>query len=259
MVSQLLTSVVLAGSVRPSAQLRDTTFQYPLQLLDLGITASSTGGVLLLASPSLGSKQGNDSTVYAFLSFHPDTLLEWINHASAALRQAPSTSGGDQIQWSRELQTISDSGHFAVGRSVKDGKLQDARWLALADRAHGWTLKLSGTEADSLLNLLFVAGARAGVTDSLTRSLPADSVDTPVQATYQPKPSFRAFGRAFARYAVETDGSVDPTSVVILLASDPVLVTEARNVILRSRFKPAIRRGQPVRQLVVQSIQWRVR
>jgi hypothetical protein len=252
--------LLFLGSIPLHAEVRDTTFQFPLPLLDIGIRAGTNDGVILVAAPSLRSKQGADSTVAVFLTFHPDSLVSWLNHAVAVLRQTAVTAPTEQIQWSRDLRSVRGSGHFALGRTVKQGKLRGERWLAIADSLRGWTLKLSGKEADSLLALLFAAGTQAGLGESKDSPLPVDSVDVPVQIRHQPIPGNRGvIGRVLTQYVVDIDGRVDPATVVILLASSPILVDLARETLLGSRFTPAFRGGRPVRQLVQQAMLWRPR
>jgi hypothetical protein len=164
---------------------------------------------------------------------------------------------GERIQWSRELRAPRDSGHLALGRTVKQGKLQKACWLAIADKKYGWSVEISSREADSLLALLFAAGTQSRLTDSVAPST-HDSVEVPVRIRSQPNPGFRAgvYGRVFARYVVDTAGQVEPGSLVIVLASDPMLAELARKVLRGSRFYPALSRGRPVRQLVEQAMIW---
>ena len=66
-------------------------------------------------------------------------------------------------------------------------------------------------------------------------------------------------GRVVAQYVVGPDGRAEPGSIVFLLASSDDHMKEARAVLLRSRYRPAIRRGEPVRQLVQQNLVWRHR
>jgi hypothetical protein len=138
--------------------------------------------------------------------------------------------------------------------------LRDARWLSLGDSTRRWRLELSGQQADSLLHLLAAVATVSGPPDTVTAGFCADSVDTPVVAISQPKPRFaKVFGRVLAHYVVDTAGRADPESIVFLLSSSPVLEQEARTVLLKSRYQPAIRRGRPVRQVVQQVLVWRYR
>ncbi|HEV8613302.1 MAG TPA: energy transducer TonB, partial [Gemmatimonadales bacterium] len=191
------------------------------------------------------------------LQLHPDSLVEWLNHAAAVLHTPAIVQAGERIQWSRELRAPRDSGHLALGRTVKQGKLQKACWLAIADKKYGWSVEISSREADSLLALLFAAGTQSRLTDSVAPST-HDSVEVPVRIRSQPNPGFRAgvYGRVFARYVVDTAGQVEPGSLVIVLASDPMLAELARKVLRGSRFYPALSRGRPVRQLVEQAMIW---
>jgi hypothetical protein len=242
---------------RLPAQADSKVYQFQVRLLDIGIEASPRYGVRLLAAPSISSKQGADSTVFVWIGLHPDSLVEWLNHAAAVLHTPAIVQAGERIQWSRELRAPRDSGHLALGRTVKQGKLQKAYWLAIADKKYGWSVEISSREADSLLALLFVAGTQSRLTDSVGAPFPSDSVELPVRIRSQPnRLRVGVYGRVFARYVVDTAGQVEPGSLVIVLASDPMLAELAREVLRRSRFYPALSRSRPVRQLVEQAMIW---
>jgi hypothetical protein len=248
-------SAPLAGQKLPSR-----TFQYPLRLVDLAIESSTGFGVGFYAAPSVQSKQGADSLRFMALNFHPDTLLDWLDQAGAVLRRPAVVEREKRIQWTRLLRATRGEGFLSIGREVKNGKLLGSRWLAVRNKDLSWSLELSGSEADSLLQLLMVAGMQAGVADSALGLDRTDSVDTPVRVQHQPIPRYRGLvGRAFARFVVGVDGKVEPGTLIFLLASSPELAEEARWVLLESRFHPAMIRGRPVRQLVQQVIAWKPR
>jgi hypothetical protein len=254
-------ALLLAGRAALAAQEPSAhIFQYPLRLVDLAIESSPSFGVGFYSAPSIQSKQGKDSVRFVGLSFHPDTLLDWLDQAGAVLRQPAVVEREKRIQWTRALRALRDEGSLSIGREVKGGKLLGSRWLAVRDKKLGWSLELSGAEADSLLNLFLVAAMNARVADSAVVHRGTDSVDVPVSVEYQPMPRYRGIiGRAVTRYVVGADGRAEPGTLTILLASSPALAEEARWVLLGSRFHPATIRGQPVRQLVQQVIVWRRR
>jgi TonB family protein len=109
-------------------------------------------------------------------------------------------------------------------------------------------------------NLGFVAGDSAGAV------LPATEVDDPVAVIRQPPPRYPAIlaqagvrGTVRLSYVVDTTGRVEPGSVSTIASSHPAFDEAAREAVLESRFKSAILRGRPVRQLVTQTISFHLR
>jgi hypothetical protein len=224
----------------------------------MGIQARSRGGVFIGAAPSVHSVQGYASTGFVSLQLHPDTLLSWAGHAAVVLNRPLVAEPDERIQWTRELRDMRSRGSLILGRTVKGGRLRGDRWLSVGDTTHRWRVKLPEREADSLLRILYAMASVAGIPDTTPRAFPDDSVDTPVEAVNQPRPEFAGLvGRVIAQYTVGADGRVEPESIVLLLASHPKLEREARAVLLASRFRPAMKQGQPVRQLVQQTLVWR--
>jgi hypothetical protein len=252
----IVIAAMLGSPVR--AQIRDTVVQFPLRLLDMGIQARSRHGVFIGAAPSVQSVQGYASTGFVSLQLHPDTVLSWAGHAEVVLKRPLVTEPEERIQWTRELRDFQSDGSLILGRTVRDGRLRGDRWLSVGDSTHRWRVKVSEEEADSLLRILFAVASVADVPDTIPRAFPDDSVDTPVEAVNQPRPEFAGMvGRVIAQYTVGADGRVEPESIVLLLASHPKLEREARAVLLASRFRPAMKQGQPIRQLVHQTLVWR--
>lgn len=241
------------------AQLVDTVVYFPLPLMDLGIRATVREGVWIAGGPSLRSYQGADSSMYVLLQVHPDTLFSWAGHASVVLNRPLLTAEDERIQWTRELRAFRSPGSLRLGRTVKKGRLKGDRWLSLGDSTHRWHVDLSGHEADSLLRLLVAVSAASGPIDTVAPpAFDEDSVDTPVTQVRIPKPAFKGVGRVLAQYVVGPDGRVEPGSIVFLLATSPDHAKEARAILLKAAYTPAIKSGEPVRQLVQQAISWRV-
>ena len=144
-----------------SAQEPRTNHRLSLRLMDLSFAADSISGLLVEMRPSARSKQSQEALVS--LRFHPDTVLEWINHAAVALRILAPNAPADGIQWSRALLPRDGKGAIAVGRERRKGKLQKEHWLAVADSTTGWRAEMDGADADSLLNLLLLAGSQSRV------------------------------------------------------------------------------------------------
>jgi hypothetical protein len=191
-----------------------------------------------------------------WLRLQPDSALEWINSAVAAIRTPIPGDQSEGIQWSRTLRPLRDSGAVALGRSRKKGKLERTHWLAIADSASGWRFELSSTEADSLLRLLLIGGSQSRIDTSSTAPFDESRVDRAARIADQPAPKRRQPGQAAVQYVVGTDGKVEPESFQVLLASDPALIAETRALVMASRFEAAERQGARVRQVLRQVIQW---
>jgi len=237
------------------AQRPGPIFQLPLELADLGVAADTISGVAVIMQPSVTSKQKKDG--YVWLRFLPDSALEWINSAVAAIRTPVTAAQSEGIQWSRTLVPMNGRGAMALGRSRKQGNLQKTHWLAIADSATGWRFEMTGAQADSLLHLLLSAAAQSRI--DTTDSAPLDEfrTDIPVHVVHQPRlvPRERA-GRVLAQWVVGVDGLMESGSFLAVLTSDPALTDEALEIVRRSRFRPAERGGKPVRQLVEQMFSW---
>jgi protein TonB len=86
-------------------------------------------------------------------------------------------------------------------------------------------------------------------------------LDDPVQAISQPTPRYPPVmqaagiaGKVTIQFIVGTDGKVEPGSIKILSSTNKAFEEPARETIAKSVFRPAKYRGQPVRQLVQQVI-----
>jgi hypothetical protein len=158
-----------------SAQETRTTYRLSLRLMELNFAADTMSGLQVLMRPSSRSQQAKEPNTLVSLRFHPDTVLEWINHAAAAIRMPAPNAPADGIQWSRTLLPREGKGAIAVGRERRKGKLQKGHWLAIADSTAGWRAEMDAADADSLLKLLLLAGSQS-------------RVDTTGPAAWKPSP-----------------------------------------------------------------------
>lgn len=67
-----------------------------------------------------------------------------------------------------------------------------------------------------------------------------------------------AEGVVFALFVVDTTGLVDSTSVRVLSSPHPMFTASVRDALVQMHFKPAIRGGEKVRQLVEQHFRFRI-
>lgn len=93
----------------------------------------------------------------------------------------------------------------------------------------------------------------------------AAQLDDPVQPISQPKPRYPpalqaagVTGHAVVEFIVNTEGKVEPGSVKIISSTHQAFEEPAREAILKSTFRPARYRGQPVRQLVNQRVSFQL-
>lgn len=256
-VCWLLCLVATLPPTSASAQ-QPQVFHLSVQLADLSIATDLVSGVSVIMQPSVTTKQKKESFVW--LRFHPDSALEWINSAVAAIRTPVAGAQSEGIQWSRTLLPLNGRGALALGRSRKKGTLQKTHWLAVADSVTGWRFELTGSQADSLLRVLLSAASQSAVDTTDSAPLDESRTDVPVRVVSQPTlQSQGRYGRVLAQWVVGTDGRMEPGSFVAYLASDPALAAVALDAIQRSRFLPAERAGKPVRQVVVQMFGWYAR
>lgn len=64
----------------------------------------------------------------------------------------------------------------------------------------------------------------------------------------------RVPGNALAQFVVDTNGVVDPSTVKIVSATNPLFADAVQNALPNMRFLPAIVNGRKIRQLVQQPI-----
>jgi TonB family protein len=93
-----------------------------------------------------------------------------------------------------------------------------------------------------------------------------EEVDQPVEPLYLPAPRYppalqqlSVEGRVMVRFVVDTLGVVEPDSWQVVSADHPAFAAAAREALLKARFRPALLRGKPVRQLVQQAVRFAVR
>jgi hypothetical protein len=237
------------------AQEAPASYRIEVELASLLVVPDALTGLSLLMQPRASSR-GQEREGPVWLRLQPDSALEWINSAVAAIRTPLPGDQSEGIQWSRTLRPLRDSGAVALGRSRNKGKLERTHWLAIADSASGWRFELTAQEADSLLRLLLIGGSQSRIDTTGAAPFDESRVDRPARLAHQPGATRRQPGHAAVQYVVGADGRVEPESFRVLLASDPALIAETRALVLASRFDAAERQGARVRQVVRQVIPW---
>lgn len=239
-----------------AAQQSPPGYRLQVELAWLHVVADTVTGLSVIMVPAAGSRQRKEADSPVWLRFHPDSALEWINSAVAAIRTPIPGDQSEGIQWSRTLRPPRDSGAVALGRSRKKGRLERTHWLAIADSVSGWRFELQGNEADSLLRLLLLGGSQSRIDTSDTAPYDESRVDRPARIADQPAARRRQPGQAAVQYVVGADGRVEPESFRVLFVSDPALIAESLTLALAMRFEAAERGGVRVRQVRRQVIQW---
>ena len=216
----------------------------------------TTYGFQLLVEPT-GSAEGavlQSGSSVVWLRFDPEMALAWLTSASGVLRTPVSSGPPEAIQWSPNLRPLDGRGGFLLGRHRKKGVLQKDHWLAIADSAPGWQVKVSAQEADSLLGLFLLVAGQARIDSSTRAAADKEHVNRPAMLRSESKRVRAGSGRIAAQFVVGADGRVEPESIRILLAASPRLEADAAELIAGWRFEPARRGEQAVRQLVQQVI-----
>jgi TonB family protein len=158
------------------------------------------------------------------------------------------------------------------------GQLDVIRWEAIGGALDGGT-QLTGSN-DGLLGRAAASGtARAGARSYALGDLPfgppARLIDTTftvfevdamveryefTAAPVYPSDLAEAGveGQVLATYVVDATGQVDTTTIRIVSSDHPRFTTSVQTALGEMRFRPAKRRGQPVRQLVEQRFRFQV-
>ena len=254
-MSRLLALLAALLAARLSGQQTAVPVHYRLLAVELSILPDTAYGLQLIASPSVGSREKSARLVW--LRLHPDSVLEWLNRAAAALQLPASGGPVNAMQWSPDLRPLDGRGGLLIGRHRKKGVLQKDYGLAAADSAPGWEVEITGSEADSVLRLLLAAAAVSRVDTSNRAAADEGRVDQPAKLLQQERPRSRGAAAVVAlRYVVGLDGRAEPGSLQTLFASAPENESEAARLVLDARFAAALKSGRPVRQLMRQVIVW---
>jgi periplasmic protein TonB len=104
-----------------------------------------------------------------------------------------------------------------------------------------------------------------GAAPTAAEPLTAAAVDDPVEVIEQPVPRYPSAlaqggisGRVELEYVVDTAGRAEAGSLRTLRSTHPAFEAAARASVLATRYRPARVRGRPVRQLVRQSLSFRL-
>ena len=76
-------------------------------------------------------------------------------------------------------------------------------------------------------------------------------VDRPVRLEHHGSAAASAFGRVIAKFVVDTAGRPVVETLKIVMAASPELVAPTRAIVASSRYRPALRHGCRVNQIVM--------
>lgn len=160
---------------------------------------------------------------------------------------------------------------MVLARSMKKVSEDERLQLLVVDSLTGtrWKTFTTTEEVDRLLGTIEEVVARAPalrpVTDS---SLAVDDQGAdfvPAVPLKVPKPSYPwslqkkgQSGRVWTEFVVTADGRVERGSIRVLLADHDEFASAAVKSLEQATFRPASRRGKPIRQRVFQPISFRL-
>jgi TonB family protein len=148
------------------------------------------------------------------------------------------------------------------GGDLEDGKLLTEPDVGLLMRERAYGARKKGGRTGARGQLPFGPPPQF-VPDTVFSVLQVDKMVERYESSAAPiyPPDLVALGMegmVRATYVVDTTGLVDTTTVEIILSSDPRFTESVRTALGQARFRPAIRAGKPVRQLVEQKFRFHI-
>jgi TonB-like protein len=149
-----------------------------------------------------------------------------------------------------------------LGGDLEDGKhllKPDGGWLSLAP-AHGARGRRERSGARGQVPL---GPASRFVPDTAFSVLEVDKMVERYESSAAPiyprdLIALGAEGWVQAIYVVDTTGQVDTTTIRVVYSDDPRFSSSVRTALGQTRFRPAVRAGKTVRQLVEQKFRFRI-
>ena len=220
-------------------QARPAAHRYLLSLSVHG--AALAGAIVLTRYPSALTPSRRPEPAIVFFAPHPGRQVD-----PATSRRMPGQATPAPPAWQADVSApdLSRPTLSASGPTIAD--LLDG--FRLDSRA------ASGCAGSGLLGVPSTSDLRT-----------AASVDDPVALMEQPQLRYPPAlaqagiaGRVELEYVVDTVGRAEPGSLRTLVSTHPAFETAARTAVLGTRYQPARLRGQLVRQLVRQTLSFRL-
>lgn len=255
-VASLLATPPAAAAQEPPAEL----IRVKWEVANLLVYPDSNVGVMVwLATNARAEIDGRRAEREMRLSFHPDTLRDWLvyTHQLLALEGPPIAGDTSPIVTSGVLRG-SDGAAIAVGRRRVKRRLDKMVRLLIAPSARGEPLlvELERPAVESLLDALDAVEPKSryrpeGI-DSLRRTAQIDRaaeptgrgghLDYPDEAAREGRE-----GEVWMQFVIGPDGRVDPSTIRALLSDGADFEKAVRSFLRNARFVPAMVDGQPVK------------
>jgi TonB family protein len=157
---------------------------------------------------------------------------------------------GEIIQWG------------ALGGDLEDGKLLTRPDQGLLMREPAYGARRRGARSGARGKLPF-GPEPAFIPDTVFSVLEVDKIVERYESSAAPVYprdllAIGAEGMVEATYVVDTTGSVDTTTIQVVISDDPRFTESVRTALGQMRFRPAKRAGMTVRQLVRQQFRFRI-
>lgn len=236
-------------------------------LVDFAVVRDTLLGVGLFAVPSPATVQNENASTLG-MWFHPDSLKTWLETAPAYLTDRATVGDGlPSVRWIPALRSTS-SDSFSAGRKTAQVVATWEHYVAVDNASEHWRAQVTSAELRQLFVLLFEAAAKSHWSDLVTtqpggveilsdKACAARPVERPAAMLTKPSLTHPAPGHpgtVFLQYIVDTNGRVDPTSILVLSTTGDAYTREARRSVEKLKFIPAYYCGQLVRQQLQQRV-----
>jgi TonB family protein len=271
----LLGFTVITGAVAQGRDLEPSVADSSIArvrwpFMDILMVPDTCYGLLILAGPNTHTDNWRQGSQIVSFSVDPLLVLQWGSTAQALLRQPAIKQESDTVRYKATPRLQGQGSGFVIlvktlSRVPEDRRLQFIASDTAADAQ--WKTFVTAEDVTSLLTTIEDVVARAPARRPWNDSTLVSEADTGVASAVQtsvPRPHYPAElakqgepGRVWAQYIVGTNGRVEQGSIRILLADREEFATSAAAALTRAKFRPATRRGVPVRQRVFQAVSFR--
>jgi TonB family protein len=236
-------------------------------LLDM-VMVPDSAGLWFLVAPNPATMQWESGSHLADLRIDPIISLQWVTIARKLVTSTHQANSEPARQVTPPLQAKQGPDYILLARNPEKAAAERVFIFAVSDSARQvkWRAEASLAQVEALLNALDrVASDSRTSAGQFFGGTTHPEHDEPVQIVSQPKPKYPSrlasrgrVGRVWMAYDIGANGRVIQGTFRPLLSDDILFTQAAIQALLRSRFKPAMRNGQPVSQRVFQVILFRV-
>jgi hypothetical protein len=235
-------------------------------LLDI-VMAPDTAGVWLLAGPNPATQQWQARSHLVSLWIDPVAAIQWVTVARG-LAPTGGRSSSTSARATPPLRGKRDSSFIVLAANSPNPSAEGEFIFLVSDSAADihWKTLASAAQVDTLLATLEHTAVASRSGSVAWKPVADPDPDVSVRIISQPCPAYparladnRRIGRVWMTFVVRADGRPDPESFWPVLSDDSLFTQAAIEALLRSRFRPARSKGQPVPQRVFQAILFRMR